>query len=79
MAMPTNETEVETLITESWRILNSLVMTGEAKLSNGNLLKPSAPALIRTIQDVSKLRPPKRRLIAKVEDFRIAETAKREE
>ena len=70
------ETRVEQLIDESWRILGSLVMTGTATLSNGELLKPSPPALIRTIQDVAKLKPPKTRKIAKVDDFRIAETVK---
>jgi hypothetical protein len=74
-----SETEVEKLITESWRLLSSLVMNGEAKLSNGRMLKPSPPALIRTIENVAKLKPPKRRLIARVEDFRVAETTSREE
>lgn len=70
------ETQTEQLIEESWRILRELVMTGKAKLSNGEVLSPSAPALIRTIQDVAKLKPPKNRKIAKVDGFRIAETAK---
>jgi hypothetical protein len=62
------------LIEESWRILGELVMTGKAKLSDGSILAPSAPALIRTIQDVAKLKPPKNRKIAKVDDFRLANT-----
>lgn len=70
------ETQTEKLIEESWRILTELVMTGRAKLSNGEVLAPSAPALIRTIQDVAKLKPPKNRKIAKVDGFRIAETVK---
>lgn len=70
------ETQTEQLIEESWRILRELVMTGQAKLSNGEMLKPSPPALIRTIQDVAKLKPPKNRKIAKVDGFRVAETAK---
>jgi hypothetical protein len=70
------ETQTEALIEESWRILRELVMTGKASLSNGAILAPSAPALIRTIQDVAKLKPPKNRKIAKVDGFRIAETAK---
>jgi hypothetical protein len=70
------ETQTEQLIEESWRILRELVMTGTAKLSNGSVLAPSAPALIRTIQDVAKLKPPKNRKIAKVDGFRIAETVK---
>lgn len=70
------ETQVETLINESWRILSELVMTGQAVLSNGSTLKPSPPALIRTIQDVAKLKPPKRRTIAKLDDFRVRETVK---
>lgn len=68
------ETRTEQLIEESWRILGELVMTGKAKLSDGSILAPSAPALIRTIQDVAKLKPPKNRKIAKVDDFRIANT-----
>lgn len=70
------ETKTEQLIEESWRILGELVMTGKAKLSDGSVLAPSAPALIRTIQDVAKLKPPKNRKIAKVDGFRIAETVK---
>lgn len=70
------ETKTEQLIEESWRILADLVMTGKATLSNGDVLAPSAPALIRTIQDVAKLKPPKNRKIAKVDGFRVAETAK---
>lgn len=69
-----DEKSVEQLIEESWRILTELVMTGKAKLSDGTQLTPSAPALIRTIQDVAKLKPPKNRKIAKVDDFRIAKT-----
>jgi hypothetical protein len=71
--MPT-ENKVEHLIEESWRILGELVLTGKAKLSDGSVLAPSAPALIRTIQDVAKLKPPKNRKIAKVDDFRLAQT-----
>ena len=71
-----SENEVERLINESWRILGELVMTGQAKLSNGAFLKPSPPALIRTIQDVAKLKPPKRRTLARVDDFRVATTVK---
>jgi hypothetical protein len=70
------EAEVEKMIAESWRILSSLVMTGEAKLSSGKMLKPSPPALIRTIQDVAKLKPPKQRKIARVEDFQLPTTTK---
>jgi hypothetical protein len=70
------ETQTEQLINESWRILADLIMTGKATLSNGAMLAPSAPALIRTIQDVARLKPPKNRKIAKVEGFRIAETVK---
>ena len=51
-------------------------MTGKAKLSDGSVLAPSAPALIRTIQDVAKLKPPKTRKLAKVDDFRLAATTK---
>lgn len=74
-----SEQSVEKLIEESWRILTDLVMTGEAKLSSGAMLKPSPPALIRTIQDVAKLKPPKTRKMAKVDDFRLAETARRDQ
>lgn len=69
-----SETRTEQLIEESWRILGELVMTGKAKLSDGSELKPSAPALIRTIQDVAKLKPPRNRKLAKVDDFRLADT-----
>jgi len=74
-----SETRTEQLIEESWRILGELVMTGKAKLSDGSVLAPSAPALIRTIQDVARLKPPKQRRLAKVDDFRIAQTVKGEE
>lgn len=70
----TEEKRVEQLIEESWRILGELVMTGKAKLSDGSMLTPSAPALIRTIQDVARLKPPKNRKIAKVDNFRLAQT-----
>ncbi len=70
------ESETEKLISESWRILGELVMTGRAKLSDGSVLEPSAPALIRTIQDVARLKPPKNRKIAKIDGFRIARTVK---
>ena len=71
-----SEATVERLIEESWRVLGELVLTGKARLSDGTELKPSAPALIRTIQDVAKLKPPKTRKLAKVDDFRIAATTK---
>ena len=71
-----SETKTEALIEESWRILADLVMTGTATLSNGSVLAPSAPALIRTIQDVAKLRPPKNKKIANVDGFRVPETLK---
>jgi hypothetical protein len=70
------EAKVEELIEESWRVLAELVLTGKAKLKNGEMLEPSPAALIRTIQDVSKLRPPKTRKVAKVDDFRIQQTVK---
>ena len=71
-----SEQRVEDLIAESWRILGDLVMTGKSRLSDGTILSPSAPALIRTIQDVAKLKPPKTRRLAKVDDFRLAATVK---
>jgi len=73
------ETRTEQLIEESWRILGELVMTGKAKLSDGSVLAPSAPALIRTIQDVARLKPPKTRKLARVDDFRLAQTIKDKE
>lgn len=71
-----SEIRTEQLIEESWRILGELVMTGKATLSNGEKLQPSPLALIKTIQDVAKLKPPKTRKLAKVDDFRLAATTK---
>lgn len=68
------EKQTERLVEEAWRILTELVLTGKAKLSDGTMLTPSAPALIRTIQDVAKLKPPKTRKIAQVAGFHVAKT-----
>lgn len=69
-----DEPKVEQLISESWRILGDLVMTGKAKFSNGAEVRTSPVALLRTIENVAKLKPPKQTKIAKVDDFRIQKT-----
>jgi hypothetical protein len=70
------EKQTDDLIEESWRLLRELVTTGKCTLSSGVELAPKPHLLIRTIQDVAKLKPPKSRRMAQVDDFRLTKTTK---
>lgn len=62
------------MVQESWRLLQELLGTGQMTLGNGKIVVPSPELMVRAIQDIAKLKPPKVRKIAVVEDFRPAKT-----
>ena len=74
-----SEERIGALSDEAWRVLGQLLETGEAVLKSGKKIQPSNAALLRTFHELAKLKPPKQRKIAKVDDFRVAKTTKGEE
>lgn len=74
-----SEEKIGKLSDESWRILGELIETGQAKLKSGKVIIPSNAALLRTLHELAKLKPPKQRKVAQVDDFRVAKTTKGDE
>jgi len=64
------------MVEESWRLLKELVYSGKMTLKNQAVIVPSPELLVRTVQDIAKLKPPKIRKIANVDNFRLRKTVK---
>ncbi len=66
--------EDQELLSEAWRVIRDLLMTGKSKLSNGEVLEPSSREYIQVLKWVASLKPQARRSVPKVEDFLAAPT-----
>jgi len=77
VASEAREATVDGMIHESWRLLKELLETGQMTLKNNAVVVPSPELMVRAVQDIAKLRPPKVRKITNVDDFRLKATVKR--
>lgn len=69
-----NEVQTEKLIQTSWNLLSELLETGKMTLGSGKVIEPKPGTLIKVVQDLAKMKPPKQRVIASVDGLRIAKT-----
>lgn len=65
------------LITEAWRILDSIIKTGKATLASGQVFAPESGDFLRAVQFVARFKPPKERSVPISEDFQLKRTDKR--
>lgn len=72
----TSEAQVDGMVQESWRLLQELLYTGAMTLKNKAVITPSHELMIRAVQDIARLKPPKVRKIANVDNFRLKQTVK---
>ena len=68
------EARVDGMVEESWKLLNELLTTGKMTLKNASVVTPSPELLVRTVQEIARLKPPKIRKIASVDNFRLKHT-----
>lgn len=74
-----SEAQVDGMVQESWRLLSELLYTGSMTLKNKAVITPSHELMIRAVQDIARLKPPKVRKIANVDNFRLKPTTKKTE
>lgn len=71
------EAQVDGMVQESWRLLKELLETGQMTLKNKTIVTPSPELLVRAVQDIAKLKPPKIRKMAQLDGFRLKTTVKK--
>ncbi len=59
---------------ESWRILQTVILEGEVKLSNGRLKVATMDQILAAARYVASLRPPKEKFVNLPEDFQPQKT-----
>ncbi len=68
--------EQEEAIAESWRVIHSLVTAGEATLKLGKKLVPSPEVLVRLMENMARMKPPRQTKMALPEGFTAQQTSK---
>jgi hypothetical protein len=66
--------EVERLTAEAWRCLRDVLETGQVTLASGAVMKPTNGEILRVMEFVARLKPPKRRSVPLPEDYQPIRT-----